>query len=229
LKIKIWAFVLIIVGSLVLGGALSFAVTGGLTAAGKVLQYMHPQAAASVQAPNSNSGNGAGNGYGSYGRASGMMPGNGQFYTLPAKPAGLPQDFNAGVNIESEYAALTSRTVAQLQSAEQAANTDVWSLAQSEGKLDQLKTKVTDDVTASLKQIVTSGKLTQAQSDSYLTWVKQYLDAVSQASSAGSQPDYRGGMMPGYGRRGDGNRQQPPSSSAAPEATPAPTATGSGV
>lgn len=207
MKIKIWALVLIIVGSLFLGSVGTFVAMSGVSLIGRVIQnaqILVPRV--SIETPGSNSGNSgsAGNGgyFGNGGNSGngGVQPGQGYYYNgpsvnVPAIPTDLPAGFNAGVNIESTYAALTNRTVADLQTAEQNAGADVWGLANKEGKLNDLKAKITDSVTASLKQMVTDKKITQAQSDEYLNWVKQYLDAAGQASAAS-------GMMPGYGRRG---------------------------
>jgi hypothetical protein len=217
LKIKIWALVLIIVGSLVLGSAAGFGLTGGITAADHLLQSARSlHLGNTLQAPNDNGSNNNNNGNNGGGRLippDNNMPGW-QFSMVPKLPDGLPEGFNAGVNIESAYAALTGRTAEQVQAAEREAGTDVWGLAQKEGKLDALKTKLTDDVEASLKQMVADGKITQTQSDAYLDWVKQYLEVISRQAT---------GEMPGFGRymprRG---WQTDPSATAAPEATPTP-------
>lgn len=201
MKIKVWALVLIIVGSLFVGAAGMFVGLSGVMLAGRMLQNVHARVPQfNVQVPNYNDGsnNGGGNalpgrGYYNYGQSgNGNTPAVPASPTVPALPADLPAGFNAGVNIESTYAAMTNRTVEQVQAAEQSAGTDVWGLANQEGKLNDLKTKVTDAVTASLKQMVTDKKITQEQSDSYLNWVNQYLQTVGQNTSSG--------MMPGYGR-----------------------------
>jgi hypothetical protein len=73
--------------------------------------------------------------------------------------------------------------------------------------------------------MVSDGKITQAQSDSYLNWVNQYLQSIGQGNSR---------MMPGFGRNFPGgfrrNLPAAPGASAAPQSTVAPAAaTGSGV
>jgi hypothetical protein len=217
LKIKIWLFVLIIVGSLLLGGLGGFVATGGFMYADRAFKDMQ-QLHANAQLPCNNFGNGDRNeNRGNRNQPYDNLPGGGQYSLIPQLPAGLPQGFNAGVSIAAAYGSLTNRTEAQVSAAAQQAGTDVWGLAQNEGKLDQLKAKVLEAVTASLKQMVTSGKITQAQSDSYLAWVNQYLQVIGQTANYG--------MMPGYGRHFQRNGQGAPSASSAPESTAAPIAT----
>jgi hypothetical protein len=205
LKIKVWALVLIIVGSLFIGAGGMFAAMSGVSLVGHLIQDVQMlRPSVNIKAPASGSGgyygifgNGGNGGNGGNSGNSGTQPGQGNYYygqpgAAPALPAGLPANFNAGVNIESTYAAMTNRSVEQVQAAELTAQTDAWGLANQEGKLNDLKAKVTEAVTASLKQMVTDGKITQAQSDSYLKWVNQYLRTVGQATY--------GSMMPGNGR-----------------------------
>lgn len=197
MKIRVWALVLIIVGSMLVGAAGMFVGMSGVVLVGRMMQNVQAITPhVNVQLPNNGNG-GANNGGGYYGGKT--LPGRGYnnngadggAATVPALPAGLPDGFNAGVNIESTYAALTSRTVEQVQAAEQSAGTDVWGLANQEGKLNDLKSKVTDAVVASLSQMVTDKKITQEQSDSYLNWVKQYLQVVGQSNSNGFLPGFR--------------------------------------
>lgn len=200
MKIKIWAFVLVIIGSLFLGAAGTFVVMSGVSIVGHLVQDVQAMVPRiSIQAPDNGGNNGFGNGFGNgngngFGNGGSQQPG---FYfeqpNIPALPSDLPEGFNAGVNIESTYAALTNRTVQDVQAAEEKAGTDVWGLANQEGKLKDLKTKVTDAVAASLKQMVTDKKITQAQSDEYMNWVKQYLQAMGRTNNR---------MMPGFGRGG---------------------------
>lgn len=183
MKIKVWALILIIFGSMAVGCLGTFAAVSGFTVVGRLLGEM--KQARTVQLP------------GNWGYSQGNQ-GNGQSGNQQANqlPSGLPAGFNAGVSIETVYAGMTNRTVEQVQAAESDAQVNVWGLAQKEGKLDELKQQVVAAVTDSLKKMVTDGKITQTQSDSYLAWVNQYMKTLGQTNASGT--------MPGFGR---GNRQ----------------------
>lgn len=179
MKIKVWALVLIILGSIAAGGLGMFAAMRGFSAVAALISGVRQ--ARAVQIP------------GNWGYGQGSRDSGSQSSQLPAD---LPAGFNAGVNIESVYAGMTGRTAEQVQAAENEAGTDVWGLARKEGKLDGLRQQVQAAVEASLKQMVADGKITQQQSDSYTQWVQQYLKGVGQTNASGTTPGF------GRSRRG---------------------------
>lgn len=207
MKIKGWILALIILGSMFVGAAGMFVGMSGVALFGRMIRDVHGMSPrVNIQTPDYSYGNG--NSGGNYSRGN-RLPGRGNYSNgpsndgpaapaapeIPALPSDLPAGFNAGVNIEATYAAMTNRTEEQLQAAEQNEGTDVWGLANQESKLNDLKSKVVDAVTASLKQMVTDQKITQAQSDSYLNWVNQYLQTVGQNNVNGRMPGYRRGWQ----------------------------------
>jgi hypothetical protein len=195
MKIKVWALIVIILGSVAVGGIGMFAAVNGFTTVASILG--EARQARTVQLPQ-NRGflqGGQGNNQG----------GNEQ---QDQQPSALPAGFNAGVSIEAVYAQMTNQTVEQVQTAENDAQTSVWGLAQKDGKLDELKQKVAAAVTDSLKKMVSDGKITQSQSDSYMAWVNQYLKTIGQTNAYGA--------MPGNSRGGRSNRQFIPWATAKP-------------
>lgn len=222
MKIKIWIFILIIVGSVFVGAAGGFAATGGFAFAGRLIEELRQPAQPNVgmQVPGGNNGNHNGNNNGKF--DFGNMP-DWSYDMMPSRPEGLPEDFNAGVSIAATYGGMTNRTEDQVNADALEAGASVWGLVQKEGKLDELKAKVTEAVTASLKQMVADGKITQAQSDGYLNWVEKYLQAIGRRQ-------YRYGMMPGNGRGFRHGQPSAPGPTAAPGATTTPgTTIGTGV
>lgn len=173
MKIKIWAFVLIVVGAVLLGGLGGFALSQGFSLAGSIVSELRagriaeaPKAQFQVPADPPSGGNGQGR----------VMPGfswgNGQ--------DALPPGFNAGVSIPGTYADMTGRTEEQVLAAAKEANTDTWGLAAKESKLDQLKQKVLEAVTVSLDKMVADGKITKVQKDAYLQRVNMILQIAGQ-------------------------------------------------
>lgn len=191
MKIKIWALVLIIVGALVIGAAGGFAATGGFALAGKLMQNI-----VSIRADNAP-------------RVDVHLPGRMQpgqggqgRQGQQGQDSALPPGFNAGVSIPAVYGGMTNRTEEQVLTAAKQANTDTWGLAKTENKLDALKQQVLTAVTSSLDKMITDGKITQAQKDSYLSWVNQLLQYVGNANT--SPGDWRGqrGGINGSGQNG---------------------------
>lgn len=190
MKIKVWAFVLIIVGTVAISCAGTFAAVKGFSLVTSCISEMRQARSATAQNPGNWSAS-------QDDRSSGSQSG------------ALPMGFNAGVSIPGAYGEMTARTEEEVLAAAEEAGTSTWGLAYKEGRLDELKQKVLSAVEASLKQMVSKGTITQAQSDDYLNYVTAYLEAVGQT----------GGMTPGKGYgQGNGNwyddRRQ-----GAPEAT----------
>lgn len=178
MKIKVWAFVLIIVLTVAVSSAGTFAAMKGFSAVSGLVSelrraYAGNERSTDVSQPEDKNI---------------QLPQGGKNVTLPA-------NFNAGVSIAGTYGELTGRTEAEVLAAAEQAGTSTWGLAYKEGKLDQLKAKVQEKVEASLKQMVTKGTVTQEQSDLYLNWVKMFLSSIG---------DNTGGNTSGFGQ-GNGN------------------------
>ena len=191
MKIRIWAFVLIIAGTLLLGLAGGFIGALGLTLAGRVADRVLSNDLAprvEVQLPGDNRGGwqdgmpwqGGQSGDGSDMPRQGGRWGDGQPWQ-GGGDGGLPQGFNAGVSIPGTYGELTGRTEEAVLAAAEEAKTDTWGLAKQEGKLEELKTKVREAVVASLDKMVADGKITKEQKDVYLQKVDLILKSAGQA------------------------------------------------
>jgi hypothetical protein len=172
MKIKIWALVLVIVGALAFGGIGGFVAAGGVGLTGKLLQTALSARTSTSQSVQANTGS-----------------------ESSTQSAGK---LNAGVSVASVYAEMTNRTETQIETAAQAAQTDVWGLAYKEGKLDDLKTKVLAAVTESLEKMVSSGQVTKTQAQSYLMYVTNMLQSLGQSTT---------GTMPGDGSGTQGGSQ----------------------
>jgi hypothetical protein len=193
MKIKVWAFVLIIVGAVALSAAGTLAMVGGVSAVTGLVRELR-QARASI--PQSA-------GY-SFPWQSGGSEDSAQNLPDDQRGAALPANFNAGVSIPGTYGEMTGRTEDEVLAAAEKAGMTAWGLAEQEGKLDELKQKVQEKVEASLKQMVSKGTITQAQSDAYLSWVKMFLASVGDDGAAGAAPEFGQGS----GNWWDSDRQQ---------------------